>query len=203
MPSRTKPADGAGRVGPPGDEWTALLLRGQAGDQEALDLVLGAALPRLHRLARAALHNDADSWDVAQSAVLRVLRRLPSFRATPAGAWAYLARIARRLAIDVLRSRARQRRRTAALDPDEVPAPGRGPAWEAAASEERAAVRRALLRARADYRRAVVLRYYEGKSFREIAGDLAAPPGTAATWVARGLRELRNHLRAQAPRRTA
>jgi RNA polymerase sigma-70 factor (ECF subfamily) len=209
MPSRTNPVAEAARTGSPpkgprpADEWTALLLRGQAGDQEALNLVLGEALPWLHRLAQAALRNDADSWDVAQTAVLRLLRHLPSFNPTKAGAKSYLAHITRNLVVDVIRSRARCRPCGSVSERSELPENRRGPDFEAEAREGLAEVRQALLRVRPNYRQAVALRYYEGKSYREIARDLGAPLGTVANWVARGLEHLRKELRAKALRARA
>ena len=56
-------------------------------------------------------------------------------------------------------------------------------------------VRKALSQLDQRYRDVIVLRYLEEKSYDEIADILELPPGTVATFIHRGLKQLRTPLR--------
>ena len=56
-------------------------------------------------------------------------------------------------------------------------------------------VRKALSQLDQRYRDVIVLRYLEEKSYDEIADILQLPPGTVATFIHRGLKQLRTPLR--------
>ncbi len=56
-------------------------------------------------------------------------------------------------------------------------------------------VRKALSQLDQRYRDVLVLRYLEEKSYDEIADILQLPPGTVATFIQRGLKQLRTPLR--------
>ena len=56
-------------------------------------------------------------------------------------------------------------------------------------------VREALSQLDQRYRDVIVLRYLEEKSYDEIADILQLPPGTVATFIHRGLKQLRTPLR--------
>ena len=124
--------------------------------------------------------------DAAQEAFIRAWQHLPNYRPrAPFRNWVY--RIATNVALDVLR---RQRE---TVDVDLLPLSGTAPGPEASVErQERATyVRQAVLALPPASRAALVLREYEGLSYREIAETLDIPIGT----VMSRLSYARNHLR--------
>lgn len=57
-----------------------LVREAQRGDREALDELLARELPRVQTLVARALNGHADADDVAQEALIQVLRGLPGLR---------------------------------------------------------------------------------------------------------------------------
>ena len=108
--------------------------------------------------------------------------------------------IARHVALDALRCRARDARRRI---PDEAapsssrPAlierladPGPSPDSQATRGEQAAHVRRALETLAPELRRALWLFHVEGLGYRDIAAKLEVPVGTVGTWIMRGREKL-------------
>jgi RNA polymerase sigma-70 factor (ECF subfamily) len=62
------------------------------------------------------------------------------------------------------------------------------------------AAERALTELKPQYRDVLVLRFFEEKSYEEIADILRIPSGTVATYIARGKADLRKLLQAHNPR---
>lgn len=130
--------------------------------------------------------NTAD--DVVQEACLAALEHPPK-RGPLGRAWfvGVVRNLARRTHRDAAR---RERRESAAARPERVP-----PAAQAA--EEIEAHRRlvdAVYGLADPYRTAVVLRYFDGLTPREIAVRHGVPRETASTWIHRGLAMLRSHF---------
>jgi RNA polymerase sigma-70 factor (ECF subfamily) len=90
------------------DDLTALALAARDGDRVALSSFVRRTWPDVARLVTAVAGHDL-AEDAAQDAYLRALRALPAYRAD-AGARTWLLSIARRAAIDAVRSAARRRR---------------------------------------------------------------------------------------------
>ena len=171
---------------------SALVLRvalAQSGDRAALEVLLRDHQQPLYRHVRT-ITGDADlAFDVLQSALLLIARRLPSLR-DPRWfrAWAY--RIATREAVRA----ARRRRRDLSLFED-------APAIESAAPEA-PPLDPWLLRACADRLAAlppaaeltVRLHYLEEMTLVEIAEALEIPVGTVKSRLAYGLARLREQL---------
>jgi RNA polymerase sigma-70 factor (ECF subfamily) len=97
------------------DDLTQLALAGRDGDPIALRAFVRAAQPDVWRLARH-LVGPTDADDVAQDALLRALRGLPTFEAR-SSVRTWLLAIARRAAADHLRATRRRRRRDERLQP--------------------------------------------------------------------------------------
>ncbi len=80
--------------------------------------------PRVYRLARHLVGNDADAEDVTQDVFVQVLRKLPTFRAEAAlPTWLY--RVAVNAALACRRRRAAQTRHQVSGDPTDLAADGR------------------------------------------------------------------------------
>ncbi len=136
----------------------------------------------LRRMARALLRDESRGDDVVQSAYLAALER-PPLRMTAA----WLRRVVRSRALDALRREGR--RREAPLDGSELRAP------DFARKLELHRVLVAAVQELAEpYQRVIYLRYFEGRSPTEIAGELGAPVKTVKTRLSRGLAQLRERL---------
>ena len=113
--------------------------------------------------------------DIAQDTFIRVWDRLATFR--PQGNFrAWICRIASNMTIDALR----RRKPMADVENTVLEAPGDQPETVALKSERAAAVRAALMELPEHTRVALVLREYEGLSYREIADGLTSPSGRSS-----------------------
>jgi RNA polymerase sigma-70 factor (ECF subfamily) len=177
------------------DAWTRLLLRAQAGDGAALDLLLTETAARLFPYLLALLHNGEDARDVIQETALRVQKCLLAFDAGRGTARSWITTIARRLALDLL-IRGPNRRKAVRLGAGGIDVPGdrEDPALVAEASEDRDELRRALAVLQPEQREAILLRYYGKLSYKEMSETLQVPVGTIATRIHRAIEELRRHL---------
>jgi RNA polymerase sigma-70 factor (ECF subfamily) len=163
-----------------------LIVRAQRGDRGAF-----GELVRRHRKGVVnVVHRmcgDANlAQDAAQEAFIRAWKHLPSYRPrSPFRNWVY--RIANNAALDVLR---RQRE---TVDVDALPLASSGAGPEAAVEKEERAtrVRQAVLDLPDASRAVLILREYEGLSYKEIADTLSIPIGT----VMSRLNYARNRLR--------
>ena len=164
----------------------ALLGRYAAGDPSAARLLVDRLAPRILRLARRLLQDQAEAEDVTQEAMLRLWQIAPRWQAGGAQPSTWLHRVAVNLATDRLR-----RRRGVdfdAIDEPDDPAPA---AVEAMIDDER---RRALDEALAELperqRVAVVLRHLEGLTNPEIGAAMGIGVEAVESLTARGKRRL-------------
>lgn len=126
--------------------------------------------------------------DLAQETWLRVIARGCQYdRRARFETW--LFSIARNLAVDGLR---RRQRRDAAEPGAFIAAPENvSPFLAAARGEDAARLAAALSRLEPEYREALLLRFQEDLSLREIAAVVGAPLSTVSSRVHRGLERLR------------
>jgi len=111
--------------------------------------------------------------DAAQEAFIRAWQHLPTYRPrSPFRNWVY--RIATNGALDALR----REKKTVDIDTLPLVHPGAGPEAAAEGNERAERVRRAVLALPPASRVVLVLREYEGLSYREIADSLEIPVGT-------------------------
>ena len=143
-------------------------------------------------------HADVD--DAASETLRRALEGRARLRVgEPLRPW--IVGIAKHVAMDVLRARARIAPAPPPSDggstPDlseRVPDPSPSPFERVARAEDAARVRKALDRLPPSMREALWLFHAEGKSYAEIARKLDVPLGTVATWILRARRALAEHL---------
>jgi RNA polymerase sigma-70 factor (ECF subfamily) len=163
-----------------------LITRAQQGDRQAF-----GELVRRHREGAInvvyRMCGDADlAEDAAQEAFVRAWQHLASYRPrSPFRNWVY--RIATNVALDALR----RERETVDVDTLVLATPDEGPEAAAIGEERIERVRQAVLALPPASRAALVLREYEGLSYREIADTLDIPIGT----VMSRLNYARNRLR--------
>ena len=171
---------------PDDDAVTAWALAAGRGDRAALAAFVRATQRDVHRFV-AHLSSPRDADDLAQETYLRALRALPGF-AGRSSARTWLLSIARRAAVDAVRSATRRPR---VDDTDD---------WESLADAQRGGTRSAaheavLLRALVtaldpDRRAAFVLTQLLDLSYAEAADVCECPVGTIRSRVARAREDL-------------
>lgn len=168
----------------------ALLQACAGGDQTALHSLYSATSPQLFGLAVGILRNRDLAEDVVQDSFVQVWRHARSFDPDRGTAMAWLARIVRNKCFDLLRRRGRE----SPLD-DAVMAswedPSPSPAELTGLSQDARRLRACLEQLEESPRRSLMLAYYEGLTFEQVAGRLRAPLGTVKSWIRRSLIRLK------------
>jgi len=182
---------------PPSADWSQLLLGVAAGDSCALADLYDAASNVVHGLALRILSDREMAEDVVVEVFAQVWRDAKSYDPTRGTVASWILSATRSRAIDILRSRKRDR----ATDPIESAAhlaSGLPSPEEASELGERQRfVRLALDGLTAEQREVIELAYFSGLSHSEIALKLNQPLGTIKTRMRLAmirLRELLGHL---------
>ncbi len=150
-------------------------------------------LPTAYNLARWLLRNDHDAEDAVQEAYLKALRAFDRFRGGDGRAW--LLAIVR----NGCYSRLRQQRRVEPHDAFDESVHGAADTRGEEAERERAAADAAALagavgRLPEGMREMILLRDFEGLSYREIAEVAEVPVGTVMSRLARARERLQRVL---------
>lgn len=182
-----------GRIGRIDDDAvTGLALAAKAGDRAAATAFVEATQGDVHRfLVYLAGAGEAD--DLVQETYLRAMRALPRF-AGRSTARTWLLAIARRAAVDLLRSAAR-RPRAASLDDWQIAADAATLRSGGPRFEEQLALRDLLDRLPAERREVFVATQVLGLSYAEAADVCDCPVGTVRSRVARAREDLVAGLR--------
>ena len=168
-----------------------LLPRVAAGDRKAYELVYGRVSGPVYGVVRRVLRDQAQSEEVAQEVLLQVWTSAARFDESQGSAITWVMTIAHRRAVDRVRAEA-SRSRTAQRSVDKH----QTVAYDSVADEvaerlDQQAVRSCLADLTTMQRDAVTLAYYDGLTYREVAGHLGIPDGTAKTRIRDGLLRLR------------
>ena len=163
------------------------------GDHEALEAVYARHGSAVFGLARRILRSAPLAEEVSQEVFVRYWRDPRRYDPQRAPLRAFLLRDAHGRAVDLLRAetarRAREEREQS-LASDEAPGPEHE-VWEAVRSAQ---VRTALEALPAPEKEAIVLAFYAGLSYQEVARRLGEPEGTVKSRIRRGLERLRGPL---------
>src|SRR5438309_1890655 len=144
--------------------------------------------------ARWLTNNSAEAEDVVQDACIRAMRFLSSLRDDDARAWLFTivrntwySRVSRRanMAEATPLDRAQDERPDVALDPEE----------QLLQQHTVAVVRAAVEQLPVDFREVLVLREFEGLSYKEIAAVVQVPIGTVMSRLARARERLLSVLK--------
>ncbi|MGE0120539.1 MAG: sigma-70 family RNA polymerase sigma factor [Dongiaceae bacterium] len=168
----------------------ALLQACAGGDPVALQSLYAATAPQLFGLALGILRSRDLAEDIVQDSFVLVWRHARSFDPGRGTAMAWLARIVRNQCFDLLRRRGRE----SPLDERFLhsrPDPAPGPAELTALSRDARRLRGCLEELEESPRRSLMLAYYEGMTFEQVAGRLGAPLGTVKSWIRRSLIRLK------------
>ena len=171
-----------------------LLERFKRGDEDAVNLLVERSIPPLRRWARGRLppwaRSVADTQDLVQTALLRVLPRLKHFEARRPGALqAYLRQAVANHIRDEIRKATKRPTDVDALEQQVDPSPS--PLDRAAGREGFERYEAALARLRPIEREAIIARLELHQSYEEIAIALRKPNANAArVTVARAVKNL-------------
>jgi len=164
-------------------------------DQPAFEQALLPHLDAAYNLARWLTRNEQDAQDAVQEAYLRALRFFPSFRGDNARAW--LMKIVRNACYTWLRAN-RPLQDAAEFDENLLPPDSCAPNPEEALlqGDNSALVRKALEKLPRNFREVIVLREFEGMSYKEIAEITGMPAGTVMSSLSRARDRLHQTLTA-------
>jgi len=162
------------------------------GDQDAFAALYDAVAPRVYGLIRRVVRDAALAEEVAQEALVEVWRNASRFDRARGSAAGWIFTIAHRRAVDRVRAEqaaAERERRTAraSVPFDDV-------VEEVTARLEQHAVRRCLDALTRVQREAILLAYYRGLTYPEVADRLGAPLPTIKTRMRDALIRLRDCL---------
>ncbi len=176
----------------------ALVMHARTGDRDAFRAIMQRCNQRLFRIARAVLGNDDEAEDALQEAYLHAFAAMSGFRGE-AGLFTWLSAIT----LNEARGRLRRRRRTVDMtimddQPNVVAFPltaaPAGPEDEAARSQVRRLLERAVDDLPVDFRLVFLLREVEGCSVEDTAEQLGLKPATVKTRHHRARKLMREAL---------
>lgn len=160
-----------------------------ARDEGALKVVIDRFGPLVHGIATRIITEPTHAEEVAQDTFLALWRRPGAFDPQRGSLQTFLLGVARNKAIDLVRrEESRRRTRDALMSETEMNPTLQGPE---SGLEERHEVQAALQQLSTVQREALVLAYFGGRTYREVAQELDIPEGTAKTRLRDGLSKLR------------
>ncbi|MGH2699064.1 MAG: sigma-70 family RNA polymerase sigma factor [Actinomycetota bacterium] len=163
-----------------------------ARDERALGEVVDAHSGAVYGMARRILGDPAFADEVAQDTFMALWRRPGAFDPDRGTLRAFLLGVARNKAVDLVRKEQRLGRTKDALMAEAASQSG-VPADDETI-ERRDEVTTALAQLSSVQKEALVLAYFGGRTYREVAEELEIPEGTAKTRLRDGLANLRQYL---------
>jgi len=146
-------------------------------------------MPEAYNLARWMMKNESDARDAVQDAYLKAFRYFESFHGDSRRAW--LLRIVRNVCYDALRARDSQHKiisldeETAAEVPDSKPTPN----VLAIQNSTKLRIREALEALPLEFKTVIILREFDGFSYKEISDIAGVPVGTVMSRLSRARRQ--------------
>ncbi|MFL4470161.1 RNA polymerase sigma factor [Tateyamaria armeniaca] len=161
-----------------------------AGDRVAFRRFYDVSARYVFGVVLSILRDREIASEVAQETYVRIWKRAGHFQAECGNPLSWIGSIARNCAIDRLRS---ERARGFVQFSDEVPDIGGDPD-PAARTLDTIVIRRLLDDLRPEYRQALLLCYFQGYTYIELASVMDVPVGTAKSWVRRGIAALKEAM---------
>ncbi|MCR6486804.1 ECF RNA polymerase sigma factor SigK [Amycolatopsis sp. OK19-0408] len=179
-------------AGPTAEE---LMVRVAKGDERAFELLYDQLAGPIFGLVRRIVRDAAQSEEVAQEVLVELWRTATRYAPERGSALNWAMTLAHRRAVDRVRSaRASTEREQKATFEAARGRPFDEVAESVTARLERSQVRRCLSFLTDLQRESVLLAYYQGYTYREVAEVLSTPQGTIKTRLRDGLIRLRDCL---------
>jgi len=176
------------------DSLALLLAEVAMGNERAFARVYELTGSRLLAIARGIVGRADLAEDILQDSFLRVWRWAHRFDPGKGAAYAWLVRVVRNRALSAKVVLQRREGGQQPLDAETMALGGPDPADQAMRSEEARRVNSCLANLPVNHRRSVTLVYFEGLTHSELAQRLGVQPGTAKSWVRRGLAQMNRCL---------
>ncbi|MFI0961114.1 ECF RNA polymerase sigma factor SigK [Streptomyces sp. NPDC021080] len=190
--------DGHGsRRHPSAETWLdARLERAAQGDQDAFADVYDTLARPVKGLICRVLRDEAQAEEVTQDVMVEIWRTADRYRPELGSARGWVLTLAHRRAVDRVRhvQASTERERRSALLAEDRPFDEVAEAVERHEDHDR--VQRCLAELQRHQRVPLVLAYYQGMTYLEVAACLATPAGTVKSRMRSGLRLLRRCLEA-------
>ena len=178
----------------PADTEEGLLQRVARGDEEAFERLYDLVAPLVHGVVLGVVRNPALAEEVTQEVLVEAWRTAPRFDPERGSARSWLLTMARRRAVDRVRSVQASVDRDASVGAREVERDVDVVSEAVEIRLEQQQVRRCLDGLTEVQREAVSLAFYAGHTHREVAHLLGVPLGTVKTRLRDGLIRLRDCL---------
>lgn len=173
---------------PDADLVEGLMARDEAALREVMSVYGGA----VYGIARRVVAEPTLAQEVAQDVFVALWRRPGAFDPQRGNLRSFLMGVARNKAVDLVRrEEAHKRARDALMADFESEGEGEGGVEGLADAQD---IRRSLQTLSAEQREAIVLAYFGGRTYREVAQELGIPEGTAKTRMRDGMRKLKELL---------
>jgi len=176
------------------DPLALLLAEVAMGNRRAFARLYELTGGRLLAIARGIVGRPDLAEDVLQDSFLRVWRWAHRFDPGKGAAYAWLVKLVRNRALSAKATLYRREGRQQPLDAETMAHGDPDPADQAMRSDEARRVNSCLANLPANHRRSVTLVYFEGLTHSELAQRLGVQPGTAKSWVRRGLAQMNRCL---------
>ena len=173
----------------------ALVIRSQAGDEDAIAELAGQVRPLVTRYAGRFFSEPSRAEDLAQTAMMKAFARLGDVRA-PEAFYAWMLRITRNECLNELARSRHPQVPLSTLEEQgadlEEPAGGAGDPEESLARAQLQAMVRNVAQTLPDhYRQTLVMRALEDRSYEDISEELEVPVTVARLWYCRARKRFR------------
>lgn len=176
------------------DPVSELLLRVARGDDGAFEQLYDAVAPTVWGLVRSVVRDHAQSEEVTQEVLVEVWRIAARFDPAKGSAMAWVSTLAHRRAVDRVRSAVASSRREQTAADRSVPRPYDEVAEQVGSRLDAQRLRRCVGNLTQLQRESVLLAFYRGYTYPEVATLLEAPLGTVKTRIRDALIRLRDCL---------
>jgi RNA polymerase sigma-70 factor, ECF subfamily len=173
-----------------------VIKRAQQGDGKALEELLLAYEKRVYNIAYRFMGNEADAYDMAQEALIKLYRSISTFKyKSSLSSWVY--RLTVNTCMDGLR-----KRKNAPVSLEYSIEKGvtiedtfnAGPEEQALSVEKSEGIQKAINVLSESYKSVVIMRDIDGLSYEEISENLSISIGTVKSRINRGREQLRQLL---------
>ncbi len=173
-----------------------LVKRAQKGDAKALEELLFAYEKRVYNISYRYMGNEADAYDMAQEALIKIYRRIKAFKGESSfSSWVY--RITVNTCLDGLRKNKKNVvSLESALESGASYSDDKNDTPEEAVLrlEDQSRVQEAIGILSADHKSVIVLRDINGLSYEEVALILSVSVGTVKSRICRARQKLKEIL---------